>query len=222
MRKIKISLVLNIIIVILTILSSIMMFTGFKFMNGSEPILEVTKLGMFKFFTVDSNFLVGISSLILAIYEKRLLDNSITSIPIKYYILKFMATVSVSLTLLVVFIYLGPISKDGIGSMLQNSNLFFHLIIPLLSMISFIFFEYHKNFKFKYVFSSIIPTVAYAIFYLINVLLHVENGKVSPIYDWYYFIQGGLWQIMIVGPLMIIVTYIIGIVIFKMNKKFGN
>lgn len=222
MRKIKISLVLNIIIVILTILSSIMMFTGFKFMNGAEPILEVTKLGMFKFFTVDSNFLVGISSLTLAIYEKRLLDNSITSIPIKYYILKFMSTVSVSLTLLVVFIYLGPISKDGIGSMLQNSNLFFHLIIPLLSMISFIFFEYHKNFKFKYVFSSIIPTVAYAIFYLINVLLHVENGKVSPIYDWYYFIQGGLWQIMIVGPLMIIVTYIIGIVIFQMNKKFGN
>ena len=222
MKKIKISFILNIVIVIFTILASIMMFTDFKFMNGIEPILEVTKLGMFKFFTVDSNLLVGIASLILAIYEKRLLNNRITSIPIKYYILKFIATVSVSLTFLVVFFYLGPISPNGISSLLQNSNLFFHLIIPLLSMVSFIFFEYNDSFKFKYVLYSIIPTVAYEIFYLINVLIHIENGKVSPQYDWYYFIQGGLWQIIIMIPFMIFITYIIGVVIWLVSKKFNN
>lgn len=222
MKKMKVSFVLNIIIVIFTILASIMMFTGFKFMHGMEPVLEVTKLGMFKFFTVDSNLLVGISSLILAIYERRLLNNKITIIPVKYYILKFISTVSVSLTFLVVFFYLGPISPNGISSMLQNSNLFFHLIIPLLSIVSFILFEYHDNFKFKYILYSVIPTIVYEVFYLINALIHMENGKVSPKYDWYYFIQGGLWQIIIMIPLMIFITYVIGIMLWIANKKFSN
>ena len=222
MKKIKISFVLNIIIVIFTILASIMMFTGFKFMYGMEPVLEVTKLGMFKFFTVDSNLLVGISALILAIYERKLLNNKITIIPVKYYILKFIATVSVSLTFLVVFFYLGPISPNGISSMLQNSNLFFHLIIPILSIVSFILFEYNNSFRFKYILYSVIPTIGYEVFYLINALIHIENGKVSPKYDWYYFIQGGLWQIIIMIPFMVFITYVIGIMLWIANKKFSN
>ena len=43
MKKIKISLILNIIIVLLVLLSSIFMFIGFKFMPG-ETLLEVSKL----------------------------------------------------------------------------------------------------------------------------------------------------------------------------------
>ena len=222
MKKIKISYVLNIIIVIFTIISMIMMFTGFKFMYGAEPILETTKLGMFKFFTVDSNLLMGISSLLFLIEEKKLFNKKIKCISIKYYILKFISTVAVSLTFFVVFTYLGQISKDGIMSLLQNSNLFFHLIIPVLSIITFVFFEYHKNFKFKYTIYALIPTLAYAVFYLANVIIHLENGKVSPIYDWYYFIQGGIWQIIVVGPLMLVITYIIGLVIWKINKVFNN
>ena len=42
-RKIKISLVLNIIIVVFTIIACIIMFTGFKFMEG-DLILETTKI----------------------------------------------------------------------------------------------------------------------------------------------------------------------------------
>lgn len=72
-RKLKISLVLNIIIVLFTVIAIIMMFTGFGFTNGEEPVLETTKLGMFKFFTVDSNLLMGIVSLIFVIYEINIL-----------------------------------------------------------------------------------------------------------------------------------------------------
>ena len=72
MDKYKISLILNIIIVIMVIGASIMMFTGFRFMPG-EIILESNKLGMFKFFTVDSNLFMGIISLLFAIFEIRLL-----------------------------------------------------------------------------------------------------------------------------------------------------
>ena len=63
MKNLKISLVINILVVILTIISSIIMFTGFKFMPDYELVLETTKIGMFKFFTVQSNIFMGVIAL---------------------------------------------------------------------------------------------------------------------------------------------------------------
>ena len=56
----------------------------------------------------------------------------------------------VTLTFSVVFLYLGPISKGGISKLLQNSNLFFHLVIPLLNIIDFVFFVKIDNPLYKY------------------------------------------------------------------------
>ena len=67
MKKIKISLIINIIIVLIVIIGNIFMFTGIKFMPGGS-LLEVSKIEMFKFYTVDSNILIGIISLIFIIY----------------------------------------------------------------------------------------------------------------------------------------------------------
>lgn len=47
----------------------------------------------------------------------------------------------------------------------------------------------------------------------------MENGKVSPEYDWYWFAQGGLWQIIIVVPLIFGITYIISLLLWKLNRK---
>ena len=38
----------------------------------------------------------------------------------------------------------------------------------------------------------------YASFYTPNVLLHLDNGKVNPVYDWYGFLQFGVWTTIIV------------------------
>ena len=103
--------------------------------------------------------------------------------------------------------------------MIMNSNLFFHLIIPVLSMINFVLFERTNKIRFKSVIFGITPIVIYAIYYLINILLHIENGKVSPIYDWYWFIQGGLWQAAIVMPLILGISYIISIILWRINRK---
>lgn len=217
MRNYKISLILNTIIVILTVLATTIMFTGIKFMHGYDPVLESTTIGMFKFFTVDSNLLMGITSLIFIIEEIKY--KNIELISKKIYILKLMATTAVSLTFITVFLYLGPIAEHGIPSMLMNSNLFYHLLIPLLSIITFTLFEKTDKIKYKYSFYGVVPTLLYAIYYLINVLTHIENGKVSPDYDWYWFVQNGLWTSIIVLPLMLIITYIISILLWKINKK---
>ncbi len=213
MKK-KASLSINIIIVILTIFASIIMFTGIKITHGAEPLLETSKIGMFKFYTVDSNIFMGLISLLFVI--KEILNKEITK---NMYRLKLMATTSVTLTFLVVFAYLGPISKDGIKSMLQNSNLFFHLIIPALSIINLTLFEKTDKLKLKDTIYGIIPTIIYAILYTINILLHSENGKVSPIYDWYWFVQNGIKTAVIVAPLIILITYIISLSLWKLNKR---
>lgn len=213
MKK-KLSLILNIIIVILTIFASFLMFTGIKITHGAEPILETTKIGMFKFFTVDSNIFMGIIALIYVI--KEITNKEITK---TMYKLKLMATTAVSLTFIIVFTYLGPISKDGIISLLQNSNIFFHLVIPVLNIITFTLFERTNKLKFKDSLYGIIPTIIYAVLYLINILIHMENGKVSPVYDWYWFVQNGVKTAIIVAPLIIIISYIISLILWKLNRK---
>lgn len=216
-KKLKIAIILNIIIVIFTIAACTIMFTGFKFMDG-DIVLESTKIGMFRFFTVDSNIFMGIVALTFAVLEIKLLKGKIEGIKTKQYILKLMSTVGVALTFFVVITYLGPISTGGIPSMFKNSNLFFHLLIPLLSIFNFICFENTNKLKFKHTFLGIIPVIIYGAYYLTNTLIHVENGKVPIIYDWYWFMQGGLWQILIAVPIIFGITYIISLILWKVNK----
>lgn len=220
MDKYKISFILNIIIVIMVIGASIMMFTGFRFMPG-KIILESNKLGMFKFFTVDSNLFMGIISLIFAIFEIRLLKGNIDEIPRYMYILKLMATTSVTLTFIVVFAYLGPL-VGNIYLMILNSNLFFHLLVPVFSMITFIFFERNNKMSFKYSFYGLIPVIMYGLYYLINVLIHMDNGIVLPEYDFYYFVQNGIWTAIVVVPVMFIISYTISLILWGFNRIKSN
>lgn len=217
-KKLKISLVLNIIIAVMVLVASIIMFTGFRFMKGNEPVLETTKLGMFKFFTVDSNIFMGIIALLFSLKEIKILKKEEKEISRLYYILKLMATTGVGLTFVVVFSYLGVIVKGGLPTLLRNSNLFFHLLVPVVSIITFIFFERNNKLAFKYSFCGLIPMLVYGVFYILNVITHMENGYVSPKYDFYWFVQNGVWTTFIVFPIIIVITYIISVVIWRINR----
>ncbi len=222
-KRYKIAMILNIIIVLFTIFASFLMFTGIKFMHGVDPILEVTKLEMFKFFTVDSNLFMAMVALAFAIEEYKIIKGKVKSVSNKLYIFKLMSTTAVALTFLVVFIYLGPFSSGGIPSMIRNSNLFFHLLTPVLSIITFTSFEKTDKIAFKKVFCGLIPTLLYAIFYITNIIVHSNNGQVSPVYDWYWFVQRGTWTIVIIIPLFALITFGISYILWKLNKsKYKN
>ena len=215
-KNIKISLVLNILIFIMASLGAIFMVTGFKFMSNTK-VLASTGLEPIKFYTVDSNILVGIASLIIIIYEYLLLKKKIKNIPKYVYILKYIATVAVSLTFLVTLFYLSPLYGSKFLFLYQNSNLFFHLLVPLLSFISYIFYE-KIEIDYKYTYYGVSTMILYGIYYVINILIHMDNGKVLPEYDWYGFVYGGVLSIFIVFIIMIIITYIISLIIYKLNK----
>ena len=214
----KLSLLFNIAIFVFTVFASFAMFAGIKFMSGQDLPLQLTKIQMFKFFTVDSNMFIGIVALIFAMEDIKVLSGKKEEISFKLYILKLMATTSVGLTFVVVFTYLGPFSEYGILRMLMNSNLFFHLITPVLSIVTFVFFEKTNKIRFKHSLFGLIPMLMYAIFYIINVFIHVEEGIISMEYDFYGFIQQGLWTTFIVVPVMLLITYLISLGLWKFNK----
>ena len=218
MNRIKISLILNTIIVVLVTIGTIFMFTGIKFMPDAT-LLEASKVEMFKFYTVDSNILIGIISLILVIYEIKLLNKKIDKIPNKIYLFKFIGTAGITLTFIVTAIFLAP--QYGLYSMYNNNNLFFHLIVPLLSIISYIVFEKHNN-KYKYAYLGILPMFIYSIFYTSNILIHLDNDGLTFKYDFYGFLNGNLNNIYIVIPIIYLVTYIISILLITLNKKISN
>lgn len=206
----KISTVLNIVIFILMVAGATVIFAGLKFMHGEEVALESTKLGTLKFFTFQSNVFMGITALVFAIRKNR---------TTAMYVWKLIATGAVTLTFLIVFGYFWLALRIPIMFMLQNGNLFYHLIIPVLSILTFICFERTNRIEFRFVFLGMIPTFLYAIFYAIVVFTHMENGVVPKQYDWYGFTNAGIYVALAVIPCMLILTFIICLLLWLANRK---
>ena len=119
MKKINISLILNIINVLLVTTGTIMIFTGIRF-TGDDLVLETRSFNMFKYYTVDSNIILGISSFILVIYEILLLKNKIKKIPNNILVIKHIGVVGVTLTFLVTLLFLAPTISTGFFSFLKK------------------------------------------------------------------------------------------------------
>ena len=218
MKYLKPSLIINSIIVILVTIATVFMFTGFKFMPDGS-LLEASNMNMFRFYTVDSNILVGIVSLILIIFEVRLKKEKIKEIPKWVYNLKLMGVAGITLTFLVTLVFLSPMY--GFYAMYNNSNLFYHLIIPILSLISYICFENYDN-KYRYALLGMIPMFIYSIYYTTEIFLHLENGKPTWECDFYGFLQGNMMNIFITIPVIFAGTYVLSLIIVILNKKVLN
>jgi hypothetical protein len=218
-KKMKISFCINILISILTINAIIMAIMGFKFMYGYEPYPELIGVPIYSYYTIQSNVFMGIVSFVFANREYQILRGRKKEIPLVYYIFKMVATVAVSLTFFVVFAIFGFMSRGGHILLLRNSYLFFHLIIPVISILNYVIFEKTNIIKFKYIFYGLLPTFLYEIYYTINILLNMQNGTVSLKNDWYSFAQNGILRTILIAPMMLAITFCLSLVIWKLNKK---
>jgi hypothetical protein len=138
MKKIKIAIIINIIIFVLVVFGLIVGLAGIPFL-GSSGRSKFSYL--IKYFTVESNLFMGITALALGINQVLYLKNG-TKINKVIFILKYVATVSVAITFFTVLFYLGPVVfRDRFLSMYQGVSFFYHLVVPVLSMLVFILFE---------------------------------------------------------------------------------
>ncbi len=214
-----ISFIINILISVLTVNTMIMCITGFKFMNGCEPYPELLEVPIYSYYTVQASIFMGIISFVFANREYQVLTGIKKEISLVYYIFKMVATVAVSLTFFVVFAIFGFMSRGGHIGLLRNSYLFFHLIIPAISIINYVVFEKTNIIKFKHIFYGLLPTFLYEIYYTINILMNMKNGRVLMINDWYSFAQNGLLRTILVVPIMLAITFCLSFTIWKLNKK---
>ena len=209
-KKFKIiNLISNSLVFLLVIVAIILMIVTAK---HGEHELTASDVEMLKFFTVQSNLFIGAASLLSIIFIL------LNKMPVWVSIIKMLATITVTITFLTVMLYLGPVF--GMSLMLQNANLFMHLIIPVIAIVHFILIEpQFEKYDFRYNFFGLIPVFLYGVAYFTNVA--VNNGYGNYKYDWYYFgyFSLGIGAAMFVG--MLAFTFLVSIGLYFGNKKLN-
>lgn len=172
--------------------------------NIDNPV-ATSGWGNLKYFTVQSNILMGLVSLANCIRGKE------------YPYLTFAGTVSVALTALIVIIFLGPLF--GFAIMYVGFNLYMHAIVPALAIIRFIVFRTGDKIEKNKIWTGVIPMFVYGIGYVANILI---NG-LSRYTDWYGFALFGTWSIIPAFAIILGITYMLSVLIRKIgSSKLGK
>jgi hypothetical protein len=215
MKKINISFILNIIIFLLLI-SGLVLETFEYVFKGYDLSFLIFR---FKYFTELSNVFAGVTSLVYAYYLYK--STKKVEIPSLLKLLKLMSTGGVIVTFLTVVFYLIPVMGNEWYKLLVGSQFLFHLVIPVLSFITYLFFE-DNVVKSKYILFNLIPIVLYGLFYLLVATSHVVDGKIDIEYDWYLFMKNGI----VVGLLTYVFFIIFNIALVyglnKLNKRINS
>ena len=136
-----------------------------------------------KFFTVLSNLLNGTICLIFAF---RLMGSGWVTQSLKTW--KLVGTSAAGLTFLTVMGFLGPVF--GFQYMFNGSNFFLHLLLPVLSMLSFMLLERGARIPFRKTLWAMVPVAIYAVGYLGNILVQ-GVGDWPDRHDFYGFLTWG-------------------------------
>jgi hypothetical protein len=199
-------------------LSLMELFSVTWMMSGlSKGILSGGGFRVLKYFTIDSNIYLGIVSFVAALELYRVPKGKKEEVPSYVYLLKLSGTAAVTVTMLVTVFFLEPTMGRYFGwfALFANANLFLHLLNPLAAIVTWISFEKNDRLTKKSVLPAIVPTLLYVIYYVVEVLTHIENGVIQPGYDWYGFFVPGLKSAIIVLPVFVLFTYLVCLGLYK-------
>lgn len=200
-NKKKISIFLNLTIVIMEIIAFIV------------TIQERHKI-TFEFYTEESNILALVTSLLFLIY---LLKNN--KVPKWLGYLKYMSTIALVLTILVVIFILCPDNDFNFGFMLfYKSLLVHHFLAPIISFITFVFFDEIKVNTIKENFIGVLFTLLYGIVIIPLNIIRVIEGP----YPFLLVYEQPVWKSIIWVIFLLGFAYIIGLVIRKLQNLFNK
>ena len=227
--KIKniISMIINIVIVVLT-LKAMSKF----FISTGDANMQVHGLASLKYFTNLSNWFAALAAFLCIPFEIRNIMRGRALLPRWVYLTKFYATVSVSVTFLTCVFFLGPVNifvlapygvppLKAYAYMFSGITLILHLIVPLLSIISVLFFEKTQSFEKKNVKFGVLSVLLYAIVYIVMVaFVGPENGGWT---DFYHFTFGGkMYMAPVSGAVMFFATWLISRAEWGIYKKVNR
>ncbi len=157
-----------------------------------------------EYYTNDSNLLALFSSVLFVIFykkEKEFVKD-----------LRFITTACLTITFLVVIFILAPM-YDNNYKLLMFTNIFFifHTLCPILSMISYFFFE--KGSKKKH--TPLIATAIYGVILIILNIFRVVNGP----YPFLQIYDSNIVKSIILMILILAISEGIGIEIYYLKNK---
>ena len=209
MKKHYLELISNMLIFLLVVAAVLWIF-----LNQNTKALAGGGIDVLKYFTVQSNILVGGASLMSFIL---LLRNKYTDL---YKLIKFVCVAAVTLTFVTVLVYLTPLM--GFLLLVQDANSLLHIVIPVIAIIHLFLLEseFEKP-NFVFTLYSMTPMFIYGIGYFINLI--ARNGYGDYRYDFYAFGKFGLGFGILAFFLMMLLTYAIGVGLYfgytKINIK---
>jgi len=183
---------LNIVIALLTLIIVVSFFR-----KDGQWVPERGKFAL-RFFTTLSNLLCAAACLLTA------LAINAGGIPEWIWMLKYIGTAAVTVTMLTVLFFLAPtFGKGALKVLLSGTDLFMHLITPLLALVSFCVFE-KRGMSFGQSLWGMLPVVLYGPVYLYKILYALPEKRWD---DFYGFNKQGKWPIAFTG--MVIGTFLI-------------
>lgn len=156
-NKANVSIIFNIILIILEIIAL---------------AITIDLIGLdLTYYTIDSNLFALISAVLFLTLRKR--------IPKAVDIVKYSSTLSLLITFLVVIFVLYPMTDFNFNFLfLEGPNLYFHVLCPLIALISFLFFE--DNELENTVRNNVYAMLFTLIYAVIIVSLNIAKAVVGP------------------------------------------
>jgi len=212
------SLILNCAIVLMVAFGLVTRLLRWDFMKTNEP-MEGKGAAIFRFFTTDSNIFAALASLIMAVSEAAVLRGRAEALSPAVCIIKFAATSSVTLTFMVTVCFLTSQVEKPL-SLFHNSGLFFHLLVPIAAIISFVFTENGGALPFGVTVCGALPAVIYGFYYMARVLTHLTDGKPDREYDFYNFLNGKKERVPAAMAVVFLASYVFSVLLWLGNTSF--
>ena len=149
----------------------------------------------FRYFTNISNLTVGAFALPTTILLLMSIIKGKMIYPKYFHIAKFIALTMTSLTFVVVLFALAPLTS--LYEMYSNVKFITHLVVPVIAVVSYLFFEDKTEFNWKWSLLGMVPSIIYSVMYGVNVALL----KRWP--DLYQVNNQGLWYLFSIATVVV-------------------
>lgn len=207
--KRALSVIINLFIFLLTLLS----WGSMVFAITEGGMLSMPGVFSLKFFTVLSNLFNGFVCLAFAIARMR---GRVTP---RMQLWKLMGTTAVGLTFLTVMVFLGPVF--GYGGMFLGGNLWLHLLLPVISILSYLTFDSDVPLTKRSTLWAVAPMLVYAVGYLGNILIQ-GVGDWPDRHDFYGFLLWGWGPGIVIFLGLILLTWLLALVLWRFGRARIN
>ena len=161
-------------------------------LKAPTELVEEVGIKTFRLYTVLSNMFVGITISMTIPFAVDGIRHRNYHLPRWIVNLIFVSTTCITLTFIISLTLLSAFA-GFMEIMLTGTNLFLHTIVPILTIVGFLFINTYHNVKFKATLYALIPISIYAIIYLISaIFIGQENGgwrdhyHFNEVIPWYY------------------------------------